>query len=111
MNPGHTAATSSWPVVDKRTATVTDPPWPASAACSDASTWNGISVPSGTPRVIIDRLQGEIAKILRAPNTAERLAVDGSVAVGSTPEEFVAYIKTEHAKWGKVVREANIRVE
>ncbi len=77
----------------------------------DASTWNGISVPSGTPRAIIDRLQGEIAKILRTPNTAERLAVDGSVAVGSTSEEFAAFIKTEHAKWSKVVREANIRVE
>lgn len=77
----------------------------------DASTWNGIAVPSGTPRAVIDRLQGEIAKILRAPATAERLAVDGSVAVGSTPEEFAAHIKAEHVKWSKVVREANIRVE
>ncbi len=77
----------------------------------DASTWNGIMVPSGTPRAIIDRLHGEIAKILRAPNTAERLAIDGSVAIGSTPEEFAVFIKSEHAKWSKVVREANIRVE
>jgi tripartite-type tricarboxylate transporter receptor subunit TctC len=77
----------------------------------DASTWNGIMVPAGTPRAIIDRLHGEIAKILRAPNTAERLAIDGSVAVGSTPEEFSAFIKSEHVKWSRVVREANIRVE
>ncbi len=77
----------------------------------DASTWNGIMVPTGTPRAIIDRLHGEIAKILRAPNTLDRLAGDGSVAVASTPEEFAAFIKAEHAKWGKVVREANIRVE
>jgi tripartite-type tricarboxylate transporter receptor subunit TctC len=77
----------------------------------DASTWNGIMVPTGTPRAIIDRLHGEIVKILRAPNTLDRLAGDGSVAVASTPEEFAAFIKAEHAKWGKVVREANIRVE
>jgi len=77
----------------------------------DASTWNGIMVPTGTPRAIIDRLYAEIAKILRALNTIERLAYDGSVAVGSTPEEFAAYIKAEHVKWAKVVREANIRVE
>ena len=77
----------------------------------DASTWNGIMVPTGTPRAIIDRLHGEIAKILRAPNTLDRLAGDGSVAVASTPEEFAAFIKAEHAKWSKVVREANIRVE
>ena len=77
----------------------------------DASTWNGIMVPTGTPRPIIDRLHGEIVKILRAPATAERLAVDGSVAVASTPEEFAKFINAEHAKWSKVVREANIRVE
>lgn len=77
----------------------------------DASTWNGILVPTGTPRAIIDRLYSEIAKILRAPNTLNRLAGDGSVAVASTPEEFAAYINAEHAKWGKVVREANIRVD
>ncbi len=77
----------------------------------DASTWNGLMVPSGTPRAIIDRLHSEITKILRAPNTLDRLAGDGSVAVASTPEEFAVFIKSEHAKWSKVVREANIRVE
>lgn len=77
----------------------------------DASTWNGIMVPSGTPRAIIDRLHSEITKILRAPNTLDRLDGDGSVAVASTPEEFAVFIQSEHAKWSKVVREANIRVE
>lgn len=77
----------------------------------DASTWNGIMVPAGTTRAIIERLQVEIAKILRTPNTLDRLAGDGAIAVGSTPEEFAAYIKAEHVKWSKVVREANIRVE
>ena len=77
----------------------------------DASTWNGILVPTGTPRAIIERLHAELAKILRTPNVLDRLSGDGPIGVGNTPEEFVAYIKAEHAKWGKVVREANIRVE
>lgn len=98
---------------DKRSIAVPDVATFAEAGLPgyDASTWNGILVPTGTPRTIIDRLYSEIAKILRAPNTLDRLAGDGSVAVASTPEEFAAYIKAEHAKWGKVVREANIRVE
>ena len=98
---------------DKRSIAVPDVPTFAESGLPgyDASTWNGIMVPAGTPRAIIDRLYTEIAKILRAPNTIERLAYDGSVAVGSTPEEFAAYIKAEHVKWAKVVREANIRVE
>ncbi len=77
----------------------------------DASTWNGIMVPAGTPRAIVDRLHAELAKILRTPNVLDRLSGDGPIGVGNTPEEFAAYIKAEHAKWGKVVREANIRVE
>lgn len=77
----------------------------------DASTWNGIMVPTGTPRAIIDRLHAEIAKILQDASVRERLAVDGSVAVGSTPEQFAQFIDAEHAKWSKVVREAGIRIE
>ena len=77
----------------------------------DASSWNGILVPTGTPRVIIERLHGELAKILRMPNVFDRLASDGPVAVCNTPEEFAAFIKTEQAKWGKVIREANVRIE
>ena len=77
----------------------------------DAGTWNGFMVPTGTPRAIIERLHGEIVKILRAPATVERLAVDGSIAIGNTPEEYAAFLAAEHAKWSKVVREGNIRVE
>ena len=77
----------------------------------DASSWNGISVPAGTPRAIVDRLNVEIVKIMRTPGTFDRLAADGTSPTGSTPEEFAAIIKAEQAKWGKVVREANIRAE
>jgi tripartite-type tricarboxylate transporter receptor subunit TctC len=77
----------------------------------EAGTWNGFMVPTGTPRAIIDRLNGEIVKILRAPATVERLAVDGSNAIGNTPEEYAAFLKAEHARWSKVVRDGNIRVD
>ncbi len=77
----------------------------------DASTWNGIMVPASTPRAIIERLHSDIVKILRAPGNQERLATDGSIAIASTPEEFASFINAEHAKWSKVVRDANIRIE
>ena len=77
----------------------------------DASSWNGILVPAGTPRAIVDKLNLEIVKIMRTPGTFDRLAADGTTPTGSTPEEFTTYIKAEQAKWSKVVREANIRVE
>ena len=77
----------------------------------DASTWNGIMVPAGTPRAIIERLHSDSVKILRAPGNQERLATDGSIAIASTPEEFASFINAEHAKWSKVVRDANIRIE
>lgn len=77
----------------------------------DASTWNGILVPMGTPRAIVERLHAELAKILRAPNVLDRLSGDGPMPVGNTPEEFASYIRSEQVKWSKVVREANIRIE
>jgi tripartite-type tricarboxylate transporter receptor subunit TctC len=77
----------------------------------DASSWNGIFVPAATPRAIVDKLNVEIVKIMRTPGVFDRLAADGTTPTGSTPEEFTAFIKSEHAKWGKVVRAANIKVE
>jgi tripartite-type tricarboxylate transporter receptor subunit TctC len=98
---------------DKRSAALPEVPTFAESGLPgyDASTWNGIMVPTGTPRAIIERLNSDIVKILHAPANQERLSSDGSVAIGSTPEEFAAFIKGEHAKWSRVVREANIRAE
>ena len=97
----------------KRSIGVPDVPTFAEAGFAnyEASTWNGILVPAGTPRAIVDRLYTEIAKLLRAPNVMERLSGDGTIAVSSTPEEFAVFIMSERGKWGKVVRAANIRVE
>jgi tripartite-type tricarboxylate transporter receptor subunit TctC len=77
----------------------------------DASSWNGILVPIGTPRAIVDKLNAELVKILHASNVLDRLAGDGPIPVGNTPEAFAAFIKAEQAKWSKVIREANVRID
>ena len=77
----------------------------------DASSWNGVLVPAGTPRAVVDRLNAEIVRILKSPNVLERLAQDGALPAPTTPEEFAAFIKAEIAKWGKVVQAANIRID
>ena len=77
----------------------------------DVSGWYGILAPAKTPTDIIARLNTEIVTILRSPAATERLAADGSEAVGSTPEQFGAHIKSEIVKWGKVVKAAGITAD
>lgn len=77
----------------------------------DVSGWYGILAPAKTPADIINRLNTEIVTILRSPAATERLAADGSEAVGNTPEQFGAHIKSEIAKWGKVVKAAGITAD
>ena len=77
----------------------------------DASSWNGILVPAGTPRAIVERLNAELVRILASPLVLERLAPDGAIPVPTTPEEFSAFIRSEIVKWAKVVKAANIRID
>ena len=77
----------------------------------DVSGWYGILAPAKTPADIITRLNTEIVTILRSPAATERLTADGSEAVGNTPEQFGAHIKSEIAKWGKVVKAAGITAD
>ena len=77
----------------------------------DASSWNGVLVPAGTPRAIVDRLNAELVRILKMPNVLDRLAQDGAEPAPSTPEEFGALIKTEIGKWARVVQAANIHID
>ena len=77
----------------------------------EASNWFGVSAPAGTPRDILNLLQSHIARILQQPDIRTRTSAGGAEPVGSTPEEFAAYIRAETAKWGKVVRSAGIRPE
>jgi tripartite-type tricarboxylate transporter receptor subunit TctC len=77
----------------------------------EADTLTGIVAPAGTPREIVELLAREIAKSVAKPDVRERLAALGFKPVANTPDEFTARIKLEIDKWGKVVRDANLRIE
>jgi tripartite-type tricarboxylate transporter receptor subunit TctC len=73
--------------------------------------WNGIFVPAGTPRPVIDRLQQDIARILRTKEMQDDAVTMGSQTGGERPEEFAAYVRGEIQKWSKVIKDANIKAE
>ncbi len=71
--------------------------------------WMGFIVPARTPQDIIARLSAEIRAILQAPDTRERFLKQGLEPAGNTPEAFDAYIRSEIAKWSKVVKQSGIK--
>ena len=71
--------------------------------------WYGLIAPKGTPKNITDRVAAETIKATRSPEMMKRLVADGSEAVGSTPAEFAAHIRAEHAQWSRVIKQAGIR--
>ncbi len=97
----------------QRSSALPDVPTLAEAGIQDqeADTLQGVLVPAGTPKEIIDRLHGELVKAIALPDVKERLAGLGFDPVANRPEEFAAQIRAEIAKWGKVVKDANIKVE
>lgn len=77
----------------------------------EITTMYGISAPAKTPRAIIDRLHAEIVRALNAPDLRSKLIEAGADPVGSTPEEYTAFIKSEIAKWARVIQAAGIKGE
>jgi tripartite-type tricarboxylate transporter receptor subunit TctC len=75
------------------------------------NSWIGILAPAKTPRPIVDRLQRDIAAVLKDPDVQARYAVLGNEPVGNTPDEYAAQIKTDLAQWGVIVKRAGIRIE
>jgi len=75
----------------------------------EAIQWFGLFAPAGTPVPIVEQLHGETVTALKSADMQQRLAADGTEAVGNTPAEFAERIKSELAKWSKVAREANIK--
>ena len=73
--------------------------------------WYGIVAPSKTPAAIVQRLNGELVKTLKAPEMIESLGTQGLEAAGGTPERFGVFIKSEMAKYAKVIKAAGIRAE
>ena len=77
----------------------------------DASGWIGLLAPAATPVPIVQRLNGIVVKALAAPDTRSRLSALGGEVSASTPEEFAAFIRSETAKYGKVIKSAGIEGE
>ena len=77
----------------------------------DINTWFGLFVPAGTPPAVVRRLHDEFAKALAAPDVREKMLALGAEPVGSTPEQFAAYIGSEAAKYAKLVKASGAKVD
>lgn len=73
--------------------------------------WMGVCAPAGTPKEIVTRLNAEITKIARTPEARAWFEEQGGEPITETPEQFAAYIRTEIARWGKIIQEAGIKAE
>ena len=95
----------------KRSAAVPDIPTVAESGLLgyEAKNWYGILTPAGTPKFIVARLNSQINDILRTPDTTGTLAKQGLEAEGSTSDAFSVYLKSEIAKWAKVVKAAGLQ--
>jgi tripartite-type tricarboxylate transporter receptor subunit TctC len=77
----------------------------------EAIEWNGVMVPAGTPPAVVRRIHQSLSKVLAAPAMKERIVGVGAEVVGSSPEEFTAFIKGEFTAWAIVIKEVGITVE
>jgi tripartite-type tricarboxylate transporter receptor subunit TctC len=77
----------------------------------EAVSWFAMFAPANTPKPIIDKLQGEVSRIIKAPEISKRLLELGLDPVGGTPAELAQYQKREIAKWAKVVKDSGATVE
>ena len=77
----------------------------------ESSTWYGLLAPKATSRAIVTKLNREVVSIINLPEVKANLLAEGAEPVGNTPEQFGEFIKSEIAKWGKVIRTAGLRAE
>ena len=73
--------------------------------------WTGLAVPAGTPKPVVDRIYREVRDLMATPKASEWLELIGSYPRTDSPESFARVIRADHAKWGKVIRDAGIRLE
>jgi tripartite-type tricarboxylate transporter receptor subunit TctC len=97
----------------QRSASLPDVPTIAESGLAGfaAPAWNGVLVPARTPQAIIAKLHAELVRDLMLPDVRERIASLGFEPVGSTPQEFGAFVKSELAKWAKVAQESGAKAE
>ena len=77
----------------------------------EATAWQGLFAPAGTPRATVDAIAAQLNQIWKSPDVIKALQAVGAEPVTTTPDEFTAYTKTERAKWGEVVKAAGVKIE
>jgi len=97
----------------KRSPAIPDVPTVAESGLKgyETGSWYGVVAPAGTPRYAIDKLSSEVIRITKSPAVTNKLVDEAVIPVGSTPAEFTAYIKSEIARWGKVIKQAGLKIE
>jgi len=97
----------------KRIPSLADVPTVAEAGVPgfEAVSWGGVMATAGTPPDVVARLNAEFNRILKMPDVAAKLESLGAEIVGGTPDEFATYLKAEIAKWGKVARDNNVKLD
>ena len=98
----------------KRSAATPDVPTVAEAtgfSAYEASTWQGLVFPAATGRALVQRVSDECRHVLGMPDVRDRLRDLGYEPVGSTPAEFVAKLRADHAAWSRVARDAHIKAD
>lgn len=77
----------------------------------EITSWFGMVAPAGTPQTTVTRLHADASKVMQLPDVREKLALLGSEAVGGKPADFAAHLKAEQDKWGRLIKQAGIRLE
>lgn len=77
----------------------------------EVGAWQGIMAPAATPRAVVDRLNAEIVKALQSPDVRAKLAAQGAEPLGSTPDEYAAYVRKELERWARVVKATGVTIE
>ena len=77
----------------------------------EVTAWFGVMAPGGTPPAIVQKISTDVARLVATPEIQKRMLDDASEPVGSNPENYAAFIRTEIAKWSEVVRLANMKPE
>jgi tripartite-type tricarboxylate transporter receptor subunit TctC len=97
----------------KRSAAAPDLPTIAESGYAGfyADAWSGLFAPKGTPKPVVDKLAGEVRRILALPDVRERFAGLGAEPVGSTPAEFAQHVQREIDKWAKVVKQSGAKAD
>jgi tripartite-type tricarboxylate transporter receptor subunit TctC len=74
----------------------------------EAALWFGIIAPAGTPEAIVAKINADVKRIVQSPEMRAKFALQGADPIGSTPAEFLAFMRAEYDKWGRVIKEAHI---